>query len=273
MTKDKNGPFHIIFLLKNKKSNPGLMMKELIISLCLFFLGYLINMFYISVLYHRGLTHSSILLGPKMMKWLGMTGGLLTGLDPKIWACMHRLHHQYSDTKDDPHSPTHQGIMGVWLGQYQAYLKIQKALLSKDPKTSAVVADIPFDVGFVNRHNLTWLPYLIHAALAVFLILGFDSIWAGAGYFLGIMGHPVQGWMVNALAHRYGSKNFVTSDDSRNNHLVALLVFGEGFQNNHHHYPSRAKFSVKWYEFDPGYMLCLAAESLGFLKINRNHSI
>jgi len=185
---------------------------------------------------------------------------------------MHRLHHQYSDTKDDPHSPTHLGIMGVWVGQYQAYLKIQKALLDGDQKISAMVSDIPFDVSFINRKNLSWLPYLIHAGLALLLISTLDSIWVGAGYFLGIMGHPIQGWMVNALAHRFGSRNFNIPDDSRNNHLVALLVFGEGYQNNHHHYPERADFSVKWYEFDPGYVLCLAAEKIGILKIKRHYN-
>lgn len=243
------------------------MNNSILIAICFFLLGYVVNMFYISVLYHRALTHQSIVLGPKMMKWLGMTGGWMTGLDPKIWACMHRLHHQHSDTKLDPHSPTHLGIMGVWVGQYTAYLNIQQALLNHDEKISAIVSDIPFDIGFVNRKNLTWLPYLLHGTLAVLLGLVFHSYWVGAGYFLGIMGHPIQGWMVNALAHRYGGRNFSTPDDSRNNHLVALFVFGEGFQNNHHHYPKRAKFSVKWYEFDPGYLLCQVAQLAGVLKI------
>jgi stearoyl-CoA desaturase (delta-9 desaturase) len=242
----------------------------MVITAILFFLfGYIINMFYISVLYHRALTHNSIVLGPKMMAWLDLTGGWLTGLDPKTWACMHRIHHQHSDTKDDPHSPVQLGIMGVWVGQYKAYLGIQEALLKGDDRMNSIVADIPFNVGFVNRKNLSWLPYLLHACLAFLIAQGLDSFWAGAGYFLGIMGHPVQGWMVNALAHRFGSRNFEIKDNSRNNHIVALLVFGEGFQNNHHNYPDRAKFSVKWNEFDPGYLLCLVAESVGILKINR----
>ena len=64
------------------------------------------------------------------------------------------------------------------------------------------------------------------------------SYWIGFGYFFGIMSHPLQGWMVNALAHKYGGRNFNSSDDSRNNHFVALVAFGEGFQNNHHHQES-----------------------------------
>ena len=247
-------------------------MKESLIAFGFFTFGYVINMFYISVLYHRALTHKSILLGPKMMAWLGMTGGWFTGLDPKTWSCMHRLHHLHSDQKADPHSPNILGLMGVWLGQYTAYMKIQKALLAGDEEISSVVADIPFDVGFVYRKNLSWFPYLAHAALAILFSIYFDSSLIGLGYFLGIMSHPVQGWMVNALAHRYGGRNFNSNDNSRNNHFVALFVFGEGFQNNHHHYPERANFSVKWYELDLGYVLCVLAENLGLLKINRTNN-
>jgi stearoyl-CoA desaturase (delta-9 desaturase) len=244
-------------------------MNELLIALCVFLFGYVLNMFYVSVLYHRALTHKSIHLGPKMMALLGATGTWFTGLDPKTWACMHRLHHEHSDTEYDPHSPTHLGLMGVWIGQYKAYIGIQKSLIIKDSKISHLVQDIPFDVSYINRKNLSWLPYLTHAALSVGLYLSLDSAWIAVAYFLGIMSHPVQGWMVNALAHRYGGRNFNSPDDSRNNHFVALFVFGEGFQNNHHHYPERAKFSVKWNEIDPGYVLCLMAEALGLLKINR----
>jgi stearoyl-CoA desaturase (delta-9 desaturase) len=244
-------------------------MIEILIALILFALGYSLNMFYISVLYHRALTHKSILLGPKMMSWLGWTGVWFTGLDPKTWACMHRLHHMHADTQEDPHSPTHLGVMGVWVGQYKAYLGIQQRLLSGDKQTCSLVADIAFDVSLTNKKNLSWLPYLIHGALAVVVWLTLDSFWIGGGYFLGIMSHPVQGWMVNALAHKYGRRNFETNDDSTNNLFVGLFVFGEGYQNNHHQYPKRAKFSVKWFEFDPGYAMCLVAEALGFLKIVR----
>ena len=86
---------------------------------------------------------------------------------------------------------------------------------------------------------------------------------------MGIMGHPFQGWLVNALAHRYGKRNFSTNDESTNNTLVGLFVFGEGYQNNHHHAPHSAKFSVKWNEIDFGYTMCLIAEVFGLLKINR----
>jgi len=92
------------------------------------------------------------------------------------------------------------------------------------------------------------------------------GFWAGAAYWLGIMSHPVQGWMVNAFGHAYGYRTFDTPDHSRNNTLVAWLVFGEGYQNNHHHAPTSPKFSVLPGEIDLGYLLCRGAVRLGMIE-------
>lgn len=82
-----------------------------------------------------------------------------------------------------------------------------------------------------------------------------------------MLSHPVQGWLVNALAHSFGAQRFATSDDSRNNFWIALLVFGEGLQNNHHAFPKRANFSFARREPDFGYQLCRLAQRLGWLRI------
>jgi fatty-acid desaturase len=83
----------------------------------------------------------------------------------------------------------------------------------------------------------------------------------------------VRGGIVNSLGHAIGGRNFETSDNSRNNHLAAWLVFGEGFQNNHHQYPGSAKFSYRALEIDMGYGACVVLEKLGLVEINREHLI
>jgi stearoyl-CoA desaturase (Delta-9 desaturase) len=245
---------------------------EYIISAIVFFSAYTLNMFYISVLYHRGLAHGSVKLGPILNTLLKRTGVWITGLDPKTWACMHRIHHLYSDTENDPHSPKRWGVFGVWIGQYRSYLKIQSELLRKNFEYLKVVQDIPFDVSKLFKLNGSWLPYIIHFFTAITIGFTFHSVLIPVAYFLGLMSHPFQGWLVNAFAHRYGRRNFSTNDESTNNTLVGLLVFGEGYQNNHHHYPERAKFSVKWYEFDAGYLLCWLSEKFGLLQIVKKHN-
>lgn len=246
-------------------------MNNTIWALSFFIFGYVINMFYITVLYHRGLTHGAVKLGPALHKILYFTGTWITGLDPKSWATMHRFHHKYSDTKADPHSPRYSGVMGIWMAQYKSYLKYMNHLITKDSEeVNKLTEDMNMDVSWINRHNLSWLPYIIHILIAIGIWQIFNSLLIGTAYGLGIMSHPFQGWMVNALAHKYGSRNFNTTDDSRNNTLVGYFVFGEGYQNNHHYSPQSAKFSVKKSELDLGYLMVVIAEKLGMLQITKN---
>jgi len=81
------------------------------------------------------------------------------------------------------------------------------------------------------------------------------------------MSHPLQGGMVNALGHAYGPRNFATDDNSRNNHLAAWLILGEGFQNNHHHRPGSATFAYARGEVDLGYAACLVLDRLGLITL------
>lgn len=244
-------------------------MSTLLIALAFFMMGYLINIFYITVLYHRGLTHRAVEMSPGLEKWLALTGSWVTGIDPKAWACMHRLHHLHSDTDLDPHSPVHYGIFGVMMGQLQSYERILGKLKRGDRELSDLVSDIKFDINILNRKKLWLLPYVLHIGLAYLLGAYFSSFWVGFAYFMGIMSHPIQGWMVNSIAHHSGYRNFESSDNSKNNVAVSILVFGEGFQNNHHSRPSSANFAVKPSEIDLGYGLCLVAEKCGVLKIPR----
>jgi stearoyl-CoA desaturase (delta-9 desaturase) len=238
-------------------------------AFALFFFGYSLNMFYISVLYHRGLTHKAIVLGPRMMNFLYHTGVWVTGLDPKAWATMHRHHHLYSDTEKDPHSPTFSGIWGVWKSQYLNYLFFMNQLNTKaDENINKMVIDIPFEVSWINRNNLSTIPYVAHGIVALIFALTTAPI-VGVGYYLGIMSHPVQGWMVNALAHKFGSRNFETPDNSTNNSFVGLFVFGEGYQNNHHAHPEMAKFSHRFHEIDLGYALCWLGDKVGIFSLRK----
>lgn len=237
------------------------------ITIVVFLMGYLINAFYITVLYHRGLTHRAIVLHPAVEKWLAISGPWLTGIDPKAWACMHRLHHVHSDTDKDPHSPLHYGIWGVMKGQLRSYENILRKLKHGDKEHMDVVSDIHFDISILNRKKLWPIPYILHIVIAAAIGYYFSSSWVGIAYFLGIMSHPIQGWMVNALAHHSGYRNFDSADNSKNNLFVAYLVFGEGYQNNHHSRPFAANFAVKAGEIDTGYWMCIAAEKLGMIKI------
>jgi stearoyl-CoA desaturase (delta-9 desaturase) len=236
----------------------------------IFAIAYLINTTTISVLYHRGLAHGAVRLSPRARKFVATMGVWLTGLDPKGWVCMHRQHHEFSDTPRDPHSPVHFGVYGVLLGQLRSYERTLVGLAKGKSDYCRTVEDLDFPVSWINRRGMWYLPYLVHlgAALAMGLVAGWWAL--GACYWLGMMSHPIEGWIVNSLGHAVGGRNFDTADNSRNNHLAAWLILGEGYQNNHHRYPASARFSYRWWELDLGYVVCLALEKIGVLEIARS---
>lgn len=242
-------------------------MNLILLAALVFAAGYLINVFYITVFYHRALTHGALELSPRMEQFVAKTGPWVTGIDPKGWILMHRLHHLHSDTELDPHSPLRFGVLGVAMGQLKSYEFAIIQLLKKKEAYTEIVKDLNFDVHPVNRSGWWMLPYAVHVLLAVVISFVFHSPLVGAAYYFGMMTHPIQGWMVNALAHKYGYRNFDTDDNSKNNSFVSWLVVGEGYQNNHHANPRSANFAVKPFEYDIGYLFCRISESLGLVRI------
>lgn len=241
----------------------------ILICAAVFLAAYLLNTTLITVFYHRGLAHGAVTLRPGARRFAARYGIWLTGLDAKGWVCMHRKHHRHSDSPDDPHSPVHYGLFGVLLGQLRSYERTLIGLARGQSEYIDEVGDLEFEISDLNRKGLWFLPYLLHLAIALCIAVP-TGMWAlGACYFVGMMSHPVEGWIVNALGHAVGSRNFETPDNSRNNHLAAWLILGEGYQNNHHRFPASAKFSHQPWEVDLGFGIALLLEKLGVLEIQR----
>ena len=233
-----------------------------------FLAAYLLNVLTITVGYHRGLAHKALTLHPTLKKLVIIGGNWLTGIDPKGWVVMHRMHHEHSDGPMDPHSPLNEGFFGIGLAQLRGYKKVMVGLLKQKPEYLKYAKDLDFELNALNRTRVWYLPYLLH--LFVALTLAVTVGWLlGLAYFAGMMSHPVQGAIVNSFGHAMGSRNFELDDNSRNNHFAAWLIMGEGFQNNHHRYPASASFSYLRSEIDLGYVACRALEAVGLLKIKR----
>ncbi|TMH60941.1 MAG: hypothetical protein E6H55_10675 [Betaproteobacteria bacterium] len=108
------------------------------------FLGaYLINIFYITVFYHRGLAHRSVTLKPWTRRFVIWTGNWVTAIDPKAWVCMHRMHHQFADTLLDPHSPLHSGLWNLMLVQLCSYERTLACLRELAQPQPALVPAVP----------------------------------------------------------------------------------------------------------------------------------
>ncbi len=245
----------------------------MLLCLSVFAAAYLLNIVTITVFYHRGLAHRAVELSPWLRRLVIHGGIWVTGLDPKGWVCMHRRHHAFSDTADDPHSPVQFGLFGVLLGQLESYERTLVGLAKGNPDYVVHVADLDFSTHWLNRHRVWFVPYLVHGIVAVALSVT-TGIWPlGLAYFAGMMSHPIQGWIVNALGHAVGGRNFETPDNSRNNAVAAWLIAGEGYQNNHHAFPRSARFSYRRGEFDLGYVMCRGLAAVGALEIDHAHLI
>ncbi|RYZ73939.1 MAG: hypothetical protein EOP09_01170, partial [Proteobacteria bacterium] len=157
-------------------------MNTYLVALLVFSAGYILNIFYITVLYHRGIAHGAVQLSPALRQWTIMSGSWITGIDLKSWACMHRLHHAHSDTALDPHSPIHYGVFGVMLGQLRSYQKTIIGLAANKSKYADIVKDLDFPVHWLNRKKMWLLPYALHIVIAAVVVYFTGSVLIGVAY-------------------------------------------------------------------------------------------
>src|SRR5688572_27949779 len=104
-----------------------------------FAVAYGLNIIYMSVFYHRGFTHGAFTMRPGLRRFVLSTGCWVTGLDPKAWVCMHRLHHLHSDGEEDPHSPHQVGVLGVFRAQLMSYIRALRGLAVGRERYTSVV--------------------------------------------------------------------------------------------------------------------------------------
>jgi stearoyl-CoA desaturase (Delta-9 desaturase) len=199
---------------------------------------YVGRMFLITAGYHRYFSHRSYKMGrvPQFLVALGATTAAQKG--PLWWAGHHRIHHRFTDTDRDIHSPRD----GFWWSHVGWILSNQY----KETDESAIrdFAAYP-ELRLLDKFH--WVtPWVL--GLVCLLIGG----WGGLiiGFFLStvLLWHGT--FIVNSLAHVFGRRRFATPDTSRNSLFIALVTGGEGWHNNHHYLPASARQGLMWWEID-----------------------
>ncbi|MDQ3180805.1 MAG: fatty acid desaturase [Acidobacteriota bacterium] len=208
--------------------------------------------------YHRLLTHGGFRT-PKWMEYfltfcgtLGLQSGAIT------WVTTHRIHHAFTETENDPHSPrdgTFWSHIG-WILQGTAQNQSEATMRRYAP-------DLMKDKVHVFMSKYYWVTPII-AAVILFAIGGWSMVLWGIFLRQVIGWHST--WLVNSATHLWGTRRFETHDDSRNNGLIAALTFGEGWHNNHHANPRSARHGLTWYEFDVNWLQIKALEKIGLAK-------
>ena len=205
---------------------------------------YVIRMFGITAGFHRYFSHRSFKTSRVFQFFLAFLGQSSAQRGVLWWAATHRHHHKYSDTEQDVHSPVQHGF---W---YSHVLWV----FSKQVRT----ADYSLIKDFQKYPELVWLekwerlpPFLL--AVLVWAVAG----WSGlvVGFFLStvLLFHGT--FTINSLSHLFGKQPYVTGDDSRNNLFLAIITLGEGWHNNHHHFPSATPQGFHWWQIDVTYYI------------------
>src|SRR3989338_3899091 len=223
------------------------------LDLVLMVVLYTISVLGVTIGYHRMLTHN----GFQAPAWLRMVI-LLCGCtsfeaDPATWAAMHIKHHAHSDDDDDPHSPLH----GFWHA-HVGWLFIDKNYRDAEDFAPQLMKD-PV-VAYLRKIFYFW-------ALLGLLIPGLIGGWTGflwGGLVrLFLVSHVT--YSVNSICHTFGKRHFETTDESRNEWIVGLLAFGEGWHNNHHAFPRSAFHGLRWWQLDMSGMLIYFFEKIGLV--------
>ena len=212
----------------------------------------------VTVGYHRMLTHRSFTPYPVVKFILLVLGSMALEGDAITWTATHTKHHALADRPGDPHSPLD--------GFFHAHLGWVFAEPDADPEVYCRHLLRDRMVVFVSRTHLLWVALALAIPCA---IGGAFGGWLGAltgllwgGLVRQFLTHHVT-WSVNSICHTFGKRAFETNDASRNEWLVGLLAFGEGWHNNHHAFPRSAFHGLRWWQFDlAGYVIRLL-ERLG----------
>ena len=235
------------------------------VTFALLFYG--LRAFALTAFYHRYFSHRTF----KTSRWFqflfGFIGAAAIQRGPLWWASHHRDHHAHSDQKGDVHSPVQYGFWWSHMGWFTvpANFATKIKLIQDFAKFPELRMLDRFDVFiFLIVASST---YGLGAALNAYAPeLGTNGmqmlIW---GCFISTVALYHVTYMINSLAHVKGSRRYETKDDSRNNFILALLAFGEGWHNNHHYYPNSARQGFFWWEIDMSYYILVVLSWFGLV--------
>ena len=228
---------------------------------------YVVRLLAITGFYHRYFSHKTFQTSRAVQLLFALLGASAVQRGPLWWASHHRHHHAHSDQTPDPHSPHQHSFLwshtGWFLSRSNFHTRTQ---LVRD------LAKYP-ELRFLDRFD-SLVPFVLATLL---FVLG--NVLERYAPSLGVTGGQLLIWgffistvvlfhvtfTVNSLAHRFGKRRYATPDQSRNNVWLALLTFGEGWHNNHHHYPRSVRQGFYWWEVDLTYYFLRLLESLGLV--------
>lgn len=215
-----------------------------------------LSVFFTTIYLHRCLTHRGLQLHPLVRNVMHLELALFTGILPREWVAVHRKHHHFSDKAGDPHSPYIHGLWHVLFGNFFYYRK------EKNNPATVRKYTPDYEPDWIDR--IPCIRFAPLAGLGLFM-LAFGWAWGLAAWAFHVVAYILLNSMINSLCHMIGYRNY--ENLATNLQWVALLTGGEGLHNNHHEYPSSARFALRAREIDPAWLLIRALERLGLASV------
>jgi stearoyl-CoA desaturase (delta-9 desaturase) len=227
----------------------------------------------ITVGFHRMFTHKSFDAPTPVRVFWAVAGSLAVQGAVIDWVATHRRHHAYSDEQGDPHSPhldAADGVRGVIRGLFHAHLGWMfkgDATLAETwaPDLLQEPAIVKVDRAFPKLLVATFvLPAVLGGLLTMSLWGALTALVWGGLVRLFLLHHVT--WAINSICHFYGTRPFESRDEARNNPIMALLAFGEGWHNAHHAFPASARHGLRWWEFDLSWITIRSMQLVGLAR-------
>ncbi|HLS54675.1 MAG TPA: fatty acid desaturase [Zeimonas sp.] len=217
----------------------------------------------VTVFLHRCQAHRALDLHPAVAHVLRFWLWLTTGMVTREWAAVHRKHHAKCESGDDPHSPVRWGLRKVLLEGTELY-RAEAANAETVRKYGRGTPDDWIERRLYSRHTMLGVSITLVASVLMFGAIGL-TVFAVQMLWIPVLAAGV----INGLGHARGYRNFDSPDASTNIVPWGILIGGEELHNNHHTYASSAKLSVKWYEFDIGWLYIRLLSLLGLATVRR----
>ena len=222
-----------------------------------------LTIFSVTLYLHRSQAHRGVDFHPVLAHAFRLWTWLSTSMVTKEWVAIHRKHHAKCETEEDPHSPQYKGIKTVFWRGVELY---REARAQRDD-IEQYGKGCPND--WIERNLYSRFPLAGPTLLLLisFALFGFAGVamWAIQMAWIPFWAAGV----VNGLGHWWGYRNFETSDTATNLTPWGFWIGGEELHNNHHAFPSSAKFALRRFEFDIGWSAIKLFEAVGLAKVLR----
>lgn len=240
------------------------------IILTFFLLQWYLSAFMQSIFLHRYAAHNMFSMSPATEKIFYILTWLFQGpsyLSASAYGILHRMHHAHADTEDDPHSPSYDRSMIAMMWRTaiiytnilyrkvpidKRYLRSRPEWRAFDLFASSWTARISFGGAYALFYIWATPPALMYVLLPLQCVIG-----------------PVHGAIINWCAHKWGYRNYETSDTSRNFIPLDFLTVGESYHNNHHANPKNANFGRRSFELDVSYYIIRLLDLVGIIQLNQ----